>query len=278
MNRAVFPELAPDAVQLVLQPLAGQRVERAERLVQQHDRRVVGQHAGDLAALLHAARQLVGRGVGELRRGRPARASARRSRGARAFGTPSQPQAERDVPAHASATGRGSAAGTRRRGRATGAATGSPSTVDLPSVGVEEAGEQLEQRGLAAAGRADDGHELAGRGSSRSMRVERVRPRPAAPVVAATRGRAGSTPEWAAQGSRPRSLWPTASGERRVDGVDVVALGLDRRRSCPSSLLNSAGGVEVRGRGRHRGSPAPTCSSASRKIRSSSCGVRLVGR
>ena len=51
--------------QLVLQLLARQRVERAERLVHQQEFGVVGQHARDRHALLHAARQLVRIAVGE---------------------------------------------------------------------------------------------------------------------------------------------------------------------------------------------------------------------
>jgi len=40
-------------------------VERAERLVHQHDLGVVGEHAGNRDALLHAAGQLMRIGVGE---------------------------------------------------------------------------------------------------------------------------------------------------------------------------------------------------------------------
>ncbi len=51
----------PQRQQLELQPLAGQRVERAERLVHEQDERVGGQRAGDRHALAHAARDAVGR-------------------------------------------------------------------------------------------------------------------------------------------------------------------------------------------------------------------------
>ncbi len=50
----------------VLEAFPGEGVERAEGLVHQHHVRVVGQHAGDLAALLHPARQLVDGPVGEV--------------------------------------------------------------------------------------------------------------------------------------------------------------------------------------------------------------------
>ena len=63
----------PQVQQLVLQALARHRVERAERLVHQHHLRVVGQHAGDGDALLHAAGKLVRIGVGEVLQARPVR-------------------------------------------------------------------------------------------------------------------------------------------------------------------------------------------------------------
>ena len=49
---------AADAHQLALHVGAGVGVERRERLVHQQHLRLVGQHAGDLDALLHAAGQL----------------------------------------------------------------------------------------------------------------------------------------------------------------------------------------------------------------------------
>jgi hypothetical protein len=52
-----LPVLADQQHEL-LHLLAGLRVERAERLVHQQHRRLVGERAGDRHALLHAARQL----------------------------------------------------------------------------------------------------------------------------------------------------------------------------------------------------------------------------
>ena len=51
------------AEHLVLHVAADQRVERAERLVEQQDLGVDGQRAGQADALLHAAGELVGVGV-----------------------------------------------------------------------------------------------------------------------------------------------------------------------------------------------------------------------
>ncbi len=50
--------LGDDRQHLVLQTLAGHRVERSERLVHQEDRGILRETAGDLDALLHAARHL----------------------------------------------------------------------------------------------------------------------------------------------------------------------------------------------------------------------------
>jgi hypothetical protein len=52
--------LALDALQLDIHALAGHGVERAERLVHQHDLRVMHQRAADRGALLHTAGQLPG--------------------------------------------------------------------------------------------------------------------------------------------------------------------------------------------------------------------------
>ena len=83
-------DLAVEPPQLLLQPGAGDRVERAERLVHQQHRRVGGERAGEPDALALAARELrpgsASRRPARGRRGRAARRSARRSA---AFGQPS---------------------------------------------------------------------------------------------------------------------------------------------------------------------------------------------
>jgi hypothetical protein len=58
-NRMVFLRFRPDAQQLVLQVAPGQRVEGAEGLVHQHDRRIERQHARDRHPLAHAAGQVL---------------------------------------------------------------------------------------------------------------------------------------------------------------------------------------------------------------------------
>ena len=107
--------LRADPQQLVLQPLAGHLVERAERLVHQQQRRVYGQRPGDRDPLLHAAGQL-GRVVpGEVGAARPGRASpAARSRRSRPAGSRAAPAAARRCAAPC-ATRRARPAGTRCR-------------------------------------------------------------------------------------------------------------------------------------------------------------------
>src|SRR5450830_341083 len=59
-------ELIPDAQQLILEVAARERVERAERLVHQHNRRIQRQHTGDCHALTHAAGQVFGKTAAEV--------------------------------------------------------------------------------------------------------------------------------------------------------------------------------------------------------------------
>ena len=67
--------LLPDAAQLLVQPVARDLVERAERLVHQQQPRAAEQRAGDRDALAHAAGQLVREVPSPSLRGRPASAA-----------------------------------------------------------------------------------------------------------------------------------------------------------------------------------------------------------
>src|SRR5262249_2084155 len=55
-----FAVALPDLEQFVLQVLARQRVECAERLIHQQDLWLIGERAGERYALFHAARQFLG--------------------------------------------------------------------------------------------------------------------------------------------------------------------------------------------------------------------------
>ena len=85
-------ELLLEAQELVLEALADDRVDGAERLVHEHDRRVRGERPGDADALPLAAGELR-RVAPRVRRGlqaRRARAAPRPARAMRAFGQPSR--------------------------------------------------------------------------------------------------------------------------------------------------------------------------------------------
>ena len=65
-NRTVSALLGDDPLELVVEDVAGDRVERPERLVHQQHVGVLGERPGEGDALAHAARQLVRTLVGEL--------------------------------------------------------------------------------------------------------------------------------------------------------------------------------------------------------------------
>ncbi len=79
----------PEPQQLLVQLVAGDLVERAERLVHQQELGLEAERARDRDALLHAARQLPGELALEARRARPCRDSAWRAR--RALARPKRP-------------------------------------------------------------------------------------------------------------------------------------------------------------------------------------------
>ena len=56
----------PDVEYQLLNGLSGERVERAKRLVHQHQSRTRSKRASDAYALLHTTRELVDRPIGEL--------------------------------------------------------------------------------------------------------------------------------------------------------------------------------------------------------------------
>ena len=87
-NTTVRPRSRDERLELLVEHVAGHRVERAERLVHQQDVGVLGEGPGQRAALAHAARQLVGTLVGEAAEvHRPTSSWSTRSRRS-ALGTP----------------------------------------------------------------------------------------------------------------------------------------------------------------------------------------------
>ena len=149
--------LAPDAVEQPVHLDPGQRVERAERLVEEEHAGAADQRAGERDALLLAAgedrRPIVG-AVGEPDIGERGRRAASRQPGSRAM--PTLPMTRCQGRRRASWKRRRTDALQRRRPARRQCATS-------PGGRPVEPGDQPQQRRLAAAGAADDGEELAGR-------------------------------------------------------------------------------------------------------------------
>ena len=201
--------LEPDALQLDVHGLAGQRVERAERLVHQEERGIVDERAHERDALLHAARQLPRVAVLEaLETDEVQELEARAAASARARAAARRPAGARCRAR--CATGTAPATGTRRRCR--GAGRRSACREQRIAVGGrQQAGEDLEEGRFPAAGRADDRHELA---------VARRRNRcPEAPPEGRCRPRSASTdagPQWRRRSALPPSLRPRSSARDAI--------------------------------------------------------------
>ena len=166
--------LEPQALELGVERLAGQGVERAERLVEQEDRRVADERPRQRRALRHAARQLArpqrgGIGQADPRRA-PRRARSRRSAARHAV----QLERQRHVVERSSATAGAAAAGRRvrrdrrrRRGaRPTDQTDARPSAASSPAISAQE-------RALAASVRTDDDRERARRDRQAAARQRR---------------------------------------------------------------------------------------------------------
>ena len=154
-----FPAGHPDALQFAVHALAGESIERAERLIHQQHFRIAREAAHDRRALLHPAAELVRIFVLETGESGDRQIFAHRAFARRAIAA-ADLQGEDDVLPH----------GHPRQQRrvlehdADGAGRAGDRLVSerhLARVGRVEAGEQPQHRALAAARRADDGDELA---------------------------------------------------------------------------------------------------------------------
>ena len=125
--------LAPDAQQLERHLVARHRVERAERLVHQQERRIEQQRAAERGALLHAARQLARQLLGEPVQARHLEQLAGRAPGRRAGPSPASSAGSSTlsrIVRHFSSTGAWKTMPTSAIGRV----TVRPATVTAPTV------------------------------------------------------------------------------------------------------------------------------------------------
>src|SRR5690349_1601051 len=142
--------LAPDPLELVVQDVAGHRVQGAERLVHQQDVGVLGQGAGEGDALAHAAGELVRALVAEA----PETDDLEQLLGALpALGAGDAGQAQRQF--HVAGDGQ-----PREQGRLLEHQGDVPAAdVQAAAADLVEAGDEREQRALAAAGRTQQADE-----------------------------------------------------------------------------------------------------------------------
>ena len=203
---------------------AGDRVERGERLVERQHRLARQQRAQERHALAHPARELGRAGCARTRRGRSARATGPTWRAGLVARRPRAPAGRARRCRSRSATAAAGRAGASAR-------PVPPRTV--PGVGRLQAADQLEQRRLAAAARADDGDDLAGVARAATCPPERS-PRP----------RVGR--ERAAHDVDPHAVARRRRSRGSLTGASTIALSLPSR-ALPHRFEGSAPGA-ARGR------------------------------
>ena len=223
MNRTVLCGRRPDPQQLGLHELAGLGVERGERLVHEQQLRVDGERPGQVGALLHAARQLVGVLVLEARQPDQLDQGHARVPGPACAARPGRPGRRRRCRGPCT---RGRARNPGRPSRGPGLLAGL-ADLDLPVGRGEQAVDDLCEGRLAAAAWPDDRDELVRRDvevdrsiATRRSRVDRSRYSMRMPR--ALRARPSSA-------SGQFSSWPVASA-----GSTSRRGGAPRPRRCPS--------------------------------------------
>jgi hypothetical protein len=155
----VLPALQPDALELAVHVFARHGIERAERLVHEQDRRIVDEGAADADALLHAARKLVRVFALEAGQADHLDVFARDGFEHRAV-------ALLDLDRHHHVLDDGAPGQENRRLEHDAELAARSAQLlavhpDLAGGAIEDAGQDLQQRALAAAARADDADERA---------------------------------------------------------------------------------------------------------------------
>ena len=157
MKKQVFFSRSHVFQQLGLELGTGLSVQRAERLVHQQDFRIGGIGAGDCDALLHAAGKLLGIVVGELDQIDHRQIACRASSSASLPLMPRISSAKHDVLLDRQPREQGVLLGRRRRARCRFRVDFLAVAVNLAAGRLGQTGDDVEQSGFAAAGRADDG-------------------------------------------------------------------------------------------------------------------------
>ena len=149
----------PESEELDVEALPGQGVERAERLVEEEDRRVEGERPGQRDPLAHPAREMVGSGAGE-----PVETDQLEQLVAaclaRLAGAAGQLERVGDV-VELSRQGRSRGSWNTKPTAGSGPTTGRPSTSTIPAVRGQQPADDPQQGALAAPVRADDRDDLA---------------------------------------------------------------------------------------------------------------------
>ena len=180
-NTMVFFSCSCRSQELLLEPLPGDGIDGAERLVHEQDRRITAEGAGHAHPLALTARELVREPPAVLRRGRARPGRAARRHGRRPARCPSRaggaPWPRCPPPGGA---GRGRPVGSRSRccgaaGPGRACRTSVPSMRIRPARRLDEPVDHAQGGGLAAARRADQDAELAvGHGEAQLRHGHRV--------------------------------------------------------------------------------------------------------
>ncbi|HEY6434894.1 MAG TPA: hypothetical protein VIZ17_23225, partial [Acetobacteraceae bacterium] len=157
-------QLAVQAGQLVQHVAADLGVEGRQRLVEQQHLRLDGQGAGDGDALLLAAAELAGEAAGERAHADQGEAVLHALADG-GFGDAASARAECDILVHAHVGEQGVVLHHHADAAGVGRQVGDVVAADADAAGgrADEAGHCPQRGGLAGAGGADDGHDLAGR-------------------------------------------------------------------------------------------------------------------
>ena len=247
MSSVVRPEPAMVAAKLFCSTQLGLRVERGERLVEQHDVGIDRQGAGERGALPLAAGRLIGIAIGEFGEAAAlqfAECASRRSDAGMLRASRPNSTLCRTV-RHGSSRSFCSMKPTRELGPDHFLAVQRHRAFARPV----ESGDKVQQRAFAAAGRADDRHEFA---LGRTSKVTSVMATMSGPAWTGTTGQRPQTQApmpWRAYASSSERLTASNSASRSATSQVVLreagaTTACSVRRRATSAKLGDAGQVD----------------------------------